>query len=285
MLQALTNAQLERVAPSIFATHAWEGVSDRYTFIPTINVVEKLRAEGFVPVKAQQSAARSEGKGNFTRHMVRFQRVQDLDIAIKAQQRNPGHHFYERHGEIAPEIPEIVLVNSHDRSSGYQLEAGLFRLACSNGLLVKSCDFGNVSVRHSGNIVDNVIDGCFRIVDELPHILDKVSELKAVTLDRAEQEAFATAAIQVRYPDEEDGKSTSPVKPAALLNIHRNADRAQDVFTTMNVVQENLIKGGVRGVGSTGKYMRTRAIKSVNEDLRINKALWVLAEQMAALKA
>jgi hypothetical protein len=271
-----------KYAPSIFAASAWNGVSDRYSFIPTIEVVEALRREGFMPVKAQQSACRIEGKESFTKHMIRFQRVQDM---VDRQAVNPGHHFYASHGETEPEIPEIVLVNSHDRTSGYQLEAGLFRLKCSNGLMVKSSDLGSISVRHSGNVSDTVIDGCCRIIETMPKVLEHVDTMKRIQLDRGEQAAFAAAAVQLRYPAEDDGTYTAPFQPAELLTPRRRDDALPDLWTTFNTVQENFMKGGLRGRGTTGKRMHTRAINSVNEDLRLNKALWILAERMAAMKA
>lgn len=282
-LVALTNDDLRKKAPSIFATTPWGEVSDKYTFIPTISVVEIMRKEGFFPVRAAQSACRIDGKGDFTKHMIRFRRAQDM---TDHQAVNPGHHFYARNGEQEPEIPEIVLVNSHDRSSGYQLESGLFRLKCSNGLTVKSSDLGSVSVRHSGsNTPGLVIDGCCRIVESIPAVLERVDAMKRIRLDPQEREAFATAALQLRYPDDAEGKKTSPIEPITLLRMRRDEDRTPDLWTTFNTVQENFMKGGMKGQGATGKSMKTRPIKSVNEDLRLNKALWALAEEMAKLRA
>jgi hypothetical protein len=53
----------------------------------------------------------------FQRHMVRFQR---RDVVA----------------EVGDYAPEVILLNSHDRSSGYQLHAGLFRFVCRNGMMV-----------------------------------------------------------------------------------------------------------------------------------------------------
>ena len=282
---AMTNDQLMRVAPSIFAATAWEGVSDRYAFIPTIVVIEALREEGFVPVKANQSRTRIDGKREFTKHMIRFQHVDaQLDLAA-AQRANPGHFFYDHHGITAPEIPQIVLVNSHDRSSGYQMCAGLYRLACSNGLMVATQTLESVKVRHGGNAKDMVIEGFARIVDEMPLVLGHVDGMKSIKLDREEQTIFAAAAMELRYPTDDDGKKTAPIKPADLLTPRRVADRSTDLWTTFNTVQENFVKGGIRGVGTTGRRTHTRAVNTVNEDIRLNKALWTLAEQMRALKA
>lgn len=285
MLHALTNDELFRKVPSAFATRPWAEVSDSYTFIPTVSIIDTLRTEGFIPVRAEQSKTRIPGKSEFTKHIIRFQRAQDLELMVDAQRRNPGHYFYERNGQVAPEVTEIVLTNSHDRTGGFHLDAGLFRLACSNGLIVKTASLDSINVRHTGNIRDNVIDGCIRIIEDTPKILGQVELMKGIKLDQQEQTVFANAAMQLRYPADDKGNSTSPILTASLLRPRRNADTGTDVFTTMNVVQENFMKGGLRGRGTTGKRTSTRAINSVNEDLRLNKALWMLAEQMAALKS
>jgi Domain of unknown function (DUF932) len=124
----MTNEQLAKAAPSIFAQQPWVEVSDKYTFIPTIDVVEAMRAEGFFPVKATQSRSRIEGKGDFTKHLIRFRRegVEDLPRVVNGN----AHFFYAQNGLTAPEFPELVLTNSHDRSSGFQLSAGIYRQVC-----------------------------------------------------------------------------------------------------------------------------------------------------------
>ena len=62
-------------------------------------------------------------------------------------------------------------------------------------------------------------------------------------------------------------------------------DRAPDLWTTFNRVQENIIKGGVRGRNATGKRVTTRAVNGIDQDIKLNRALWVLAEEMRKLKA
>lgn len=270
-LVALTNEQLFRKAPSIFATEAWNKVSDKYQFIPTLQIVEKMREEGLFPVRAVQSRTRIAGKGDFTKHMIRFR---------------PAAYMGTGKLALNEEFPEIVLVNSHDRSSGYQLSAGVFRLVCLNGMIAKSSEFGTISVRHSGKIIDDVIEGTYSIVESIPEIMGHVDGFKAITLKDEEREIFANAALQLRYPVDAAGNDTAPIAANDLLLARRSSDlNKPDLWTTFNTVQENFIKGGLRGRGTTGKRLRTRAIASVSEDVRMNKALWTLADEMRKLKA
>jgi hypothetical protein len=259
---ALSNDALRKAAPSIFADHPWERVSERYAFIPTIQVVDALRAEGFLPVKAMQSRTRIEGKGDFTKHMIRFRRAQDFEI-VKGD-----------------ELPEIVLVNSHDRSSSYQLSAGIFRLVCSNGMVVKSANYGDIKVQHSGNIVERVIEGSYSIINDMPRVIEQVETMKSIVLTPHQQDAFAKAALQLRYPADAAGNDKSPIEAEQLLRIRRYNDQSPSLWNTFQRVQENYIKGGLRGVTTTNKRTSTRAIKSVSEDIRLNKALWMLAEAL-----
>src|SRR5262245_50135506 len=110
---ALTDDQIRQKAPSVFATSAHGSRSSRYAYFPTYDVLAKMRAEGFVPVKAEQSLARIEGRESHTKHMITFRHA-DVSLA-----------------RVGDSIPQICLVNSHDGSSAYRLFAGLFRFVCS----------------------------------------------------------------------------------------------------------------------------------------------------------
>ena len=53
---------MRQAAPSIFAEGKHASRSERYTYIPTIEVLRGLRKEGFEPFKVAQSKSRIEGK-------------------------------------------------------------------------------------------------------------------------------------------------------------------------------------------------------------------------------
>jgi hypothetical protein len=48
-------------------------------------------------------------------------------------------------------------------------------------------------------------------------------------------------------------------------------------------VQENTIKGGLTGRNTQGKRTTTRAINGIDSNVKLNRALWVLAEEMQKL--
>jgi hypothetical protein len=255
----LTNDQIAHYAPSVLAESAHESRGERYTFIPTIQVLDALRSEGFQPFEVRQTKVRDEGKREHTKHLVRLRHATTIESAV---------------GE---EVPEIVLVNSHDGSSSYQLLSGFFRMVCSNGLIAGNiCN--DIRVRHSGNVIDDVIEGSFRVLDNVEEIGSRIDTYKAIELKPEEQEVFANAALQLRW----DG--AAPVETNRILRPRRWDDRKDDLWTTFNRVQENMLKGGVPGRSATGRRMTTRAIGGVNENVKLNRALWTLADGLAQLK-
>lgn len=271
VLRPLSNEALFNLAPSIFAEQPYHEVSDRYTFIPTHQIVHRLLNEGWVPTQARESRTTIEDKRGFTKHIIRFAR-QDQPMIV------------------GNTTPQIVLTNDHAGGGAYLFDAGLFRLVCGNGMVVSMGNFESVRVRHTGNILENVIDATYEVIEQMPKIAETVEAWQnlPVTMDQAR--AFAAAAVELKYPVlEADGKrvATSPIRSAELLQTRRYEDRTQvagqNLWQTFNVVQENLLKGGVHGRSASGRRMSTRAVTSVTEDVRLNKALWTLGEKMAAL--
>ena len=268
MQYGLSNDQLRGIAPSIFAEQPWSGVSAKYQFIPTIQIVEQLRGIGLVPMSANQSRARIEGKQPFTKHQVKF-RLPGDQVERMIQ---PGRHEFFK----GPITPQIVITNSHDRSCVLEMVAGLFQLACYNGLLISVGEFENLKIRHAGSIKDNVIDVTYRIIEDFPQIGDKVQDWQTITLDPQRQEHFAEMALGLRWPE------NPPLNPRQLLMVRRAEDLAPTLWNTYQRVQENLMKGGIAGTNQSNRRMRTRGIHSVSADQKLNKGLWKLTEDFAA---
>lgn len=281
-VNVLDASQLRSLVPSAYATEPHISRSSRYTHIPTSEVIDGLVAEGFVPTKAVQSRSRIEGKTEFTKHMIRFRHQDSMMVA----------------NQLNANIPEIVLINSHDGTSSYKLLSGIFRMICTNGLIVFEKNLGELSVHHKGNIVHQVIEGSFEIIGQSKKALGTIDNWSALQLTAGEQNAFAEAAHMLRFSDAE-GKVDTPITAAQLLTPRRVADRAEngsswsrpapDLYRTMNVVQENVIRGGLsaRAAGdgrSRGRMVTTREVRGIDQDVRLNRALWQLAEKMAELK-
>ena len=265
---ALSNEEIQRFAPSAFAGQPYHQMSERYAFVPTSEVIDGMRSAGFMPVMASQSSSRIAGKENFTKHMLRFR-------SVNSQLTNVGDSDLE-----------TVLINSHDGTSRYVLMLGVFRLVCSNGLIVSEPLVAGVKVRHVGDIIRSVIDGSLELIDQAPKIQQTINTWKTITLNPYEQNAFANSAHILRFPDQESTLAQA-IKPESLLKARRYDDNGNDLWSTFNRVQENAINGGMRGIVRDGYRMSRRTARSVtgiDQNVNLNKALWRLAEEIATLK-
>lgn len=268
----LSETQLRNLVPSAFAETAHDSRSARYTYIPTIEVILGLVKEGFMPVRAKQGGSRIAGKADFTKHMVTFRHQDHIDMRTGVDS-----------------FPEIILINSHDGTSSYKVMGGIFRTICTNGLIVAESMVGSVNVHHKGNIVDDVIEGSFQVIEDTATALEVTQDWQALQLSAPEQEIFAEAAHEIRFADA-NGEIDTPIRPEQLLTPQRRDDQGNDLWRTFNRVQENAIRGGLRGwqrdeAGRPVRRVSTREVKGIDQDVKLNRALFSLAEKMAELKA
>lgn len=266
----ISDDQLRNVAPSIFATEAHESRSDRYAYIPTSAVLSALRKEGFQPFFVAQSRCRLEGKADFTKHLLRLRHA--------SQQNDAG------------EAHEVIIINSHDGSCQYQIIDGVIRFVCMNGMVCGGI-FGEVKVRHSGNVIDNVIEASYEVLSHGAQVTGAIDGMKSIDLTSGEQELFAEAALTLRYPDAQviDGRTVTPITSRQVNRPNRPADRFNpngnsDLWTSFNRLQENLVRGGQAGVNAQGQRRVQRAVTGIDNNTALNRALWQLAEGMRNLK-
>lgn len=261
----MTLAQLKAKVPSVFATHASHKMSDNYTFVPSVKAVEALEKIGLVPVDASQRKAK--GDPNSARHLVRFAMRDDMK-RVKAK------------GDFHT---EVVMVNSHNGRTAFKLYYGLFVVACCNGLIVSDATVG-MTRRHMGDL-KAIMDEADNILKQGPEVIKIVSAMKKRELTPAERLGFAQNALKLRYEQElRDGKPPKPATIIAeqLLEPRRVIDKGVDLWHTFNVVQENLVVGGLTGKSTLGRATHTRQLQDVRKLVSVNTGLWGLAQQTLA---
>ncbi|WP_213762433.1 DUF932 domain-containing protein [Caballeronia sp. dw_19] len=258
----LSDDQIRRVAPSIFADGKHQSRSERYTYIPTIDMLRGLRNEGFQPFMVCQTRVRDQDKREFTKHLIRMRPASEIN---------------------GDDVNEIILLNSHDGSSSFHLLGGVYRFVCQNGMVAGET-IGEVRVPHKGNIVQNVINGAFDVVDGFDLIREQKDGMRAVTLTRDEQHALARSALALRY-DPTDTEAPAPITESQLLAPRRFEDRRDDLWTVFNRIQESLTKGGLHGRSRNGRAMFTRPVTGIDQNVKLNRALWMLADAMRQIKA
>ena len=125
----------KELAPAIFATEPASYINlNRYKFTPTTDIISHMETLGWKLTNAKQSRTKVPLRLNYGVHITEFQHpdlfIKDSVGAIEAR-------------------PTVVLLNSHDGSRPINFEMGLFRLVCSNGLMIKDRDFGGFKERHT----------------------------------------------------------------------------------------------------------------------------------------
>lgn len=255
----LSLAVVRALAPAAFASAAHERTSPKYTFIPTERVLKGLMSAGFVPVEARQTHARLASPTH-VRHIVRLRRRFETV-------------------QLKDSVPEMVFLNSHDGSSAYQLRMGLFRVVCTNGLIVSHGTFPAFCVPHRGNVVDDVISGAMRLSERFEALAAQVERMERHHLFKDEQLRFAERALAMRY---ETPTESGSMQPSQLLHCRRIEDTGDNLWSVLNRCQEALLRGGLIRRSATGRPSRTRRITSIKEEVRLNSRLWDLASEILA---
>ncbi|PIF03564.1 MAG: hypothetical protein CSA86_05350, partial [Arcobacter sp.] len=248
------------LAPTLFTDEPYWEVSDKYHFIPTIDVIEEIRFNNWYPVSVSEANVRDENKQGYQQHCVRFRHLEDL--------LNPKDN-----------VVELLLFNSHDRSKCFSISAGIFRFVCSNGLVISDSIFESYKIKHPGDKENDVKSAILNITKVKDELLNKVKVFENITLSQAEKESFAKASIPLRFDNhlEVDYKD--------LLIPHRAEDIKDDLYTTFNVIQENLLKGNIQGINKqTQRRFTSKEITSISTDTSINKQLWDMVENIASIK-
>lgn len=252
---------LRRAIPAIFATAPDSRVSDGYSFIPTEPLMRAVIDQGFVLTGAQMQLA---GRGR------------------KVSVKETGAHMLRfRHVDIDPlampdGFPEIVLINSHDRTKRFRLLAGVFRMICSNGIIVGTHTMQPIVQTHyhiRESLVD-VVTGVNALAARTGMLTETISRMQHHEMTPERRVSFAEEAIKLRYRGYNTGLS-----PELLSSLaRRDEDTGNTLWRVFNRVQEHLMKGGL----STGRS-HTRPMASLFENVSVNMGLWDLAEKELAV--
>ena len=154
------------------------GITDRYVHVPTTQVIEDIQKLGWNPIEACQVNARKR-KG-YQRHMIKFV---NPDFIVEGRD----------------EYPELLLSNSHDGTTSFTLDVGIFRLVCSNGMVIKTQDFGSMKVRHYGYDFEAIKSAVTELMQSIPGYLKQVEEMKQQKLEKDQMLDFARKAAMLRF--------------------------------------------------------------------------------------
>lgn len=256
----LTLEQAAQKAPAIMAAKPADYINlNRYNFVSTTDVIEKMANEGWQLTDAKQSKTKVPLRRDFGTHMIQFQ--------------HPD--FYVKAGDGTIEgRPTILITNSHDGSRPISTDLGIFRLVCSNGLVIKTSDFGRFSERHTTLNTERLKSLLDEYVGKMKGAVDTINRWNGVEMKSIDVRKFATDALLLRLDSDRKPEEHEIV---GILEARRNSDNVNTLWHVFNRVQENLIKGGFE-IGNR----QARGITNPIKDLELNRDLWQLAEAYAA---
>jgi hypothetical protein len=228
----------------------FDKLSNKYDLISTEAVVNLMREEGFV-VTATNTLKPRKRDPRVVRHFVRMRHEQHMR-------------------EINGSVPEILVINANDGSSSLRMEAGMFRMVCSNGLIVKSSEIDSSRIRHVDVTAERVLAEANRVIKGAQEAARRVDLFKERILTRSEQTEFSVLASAFW-----GGR----VMPHSLLESRRPEDAGDDLWRVFNRIQENMVKGGVVGRSANGRNTRTHGIRAMDNTVKVNMKLWEIAEE------
>lgn len=244
--------------PSLSTETRYNAVTEKYRVIPTMPIIEAMQKNGFGVYSINEASTRDQNRKAYVRHLLRFRH---RDWAAK---------------EIGDVVPEIVLTNSHDGSSGWNPYDGLFRLVCLNGLIVGS-SFDAYRVPHIGNhVADKVLDAVSKLQNNFGAVLGRVEDMRARHLNSDELLAFDMRAAAIRYPDQPNASI------GWVSSQRRLEDTGNSLWAVFNVAQENIIRGGRNRITERGRSSRVRPLNAINKQVSTNRQLFDLAESFLA---
>ena len=240
---------LQEVAPSVFATGPSPKMSNKYTFVPTIEVVQNFDREGWKVYSAKQV-----GKGSYAQHEIRL-----------------------RNGElpqVGDSLIEAVIRNSHNGITSFSVSSGLHRLVCSNGLTVPTSVADAISVRHMNFDMGTVREITDQFAERLPIIQRSVGKMETTFLTEGQMVDFVNKSAMIRW---EKG-SIPKFKVEDFLRPERDGDVGNSVWKTFNVIQEKFVRGGMKYNSKKGRVVSMRELKNFYNINKVNTGLWELAE-------
>lgn len=268
----LSMDDLRKACPAAFKTSPTNpDVSQRYVQASTATVIEDLAKLGWYPTEAKQCRPKKGSKGIRSFHMIALQNPNvKISKIIENSDGTPT--------EVVDSYPRIILTNSHDGFNSFKFILGLVRLICSNGLVLCSDEFANLSIRHINYTFETLRTIVTDIVEKVPYVVSAMNDMKNTILSNENKKELATAVVKIRK--EMDDNQQIALDEATIMDILmpvREEDKGDDLWTVFNVCQEKMIKGGFHSVGKNNKLRKQRGITSIKKDIEYNQQLWNLA--------
>ena len=191
LVSFMSKEEMHQKAPYIFSKERTNPkVSQRYVFASTETIIDDFAKLGWGVVDCKQQRATKRGAGIRSYHMVVLQNPK-----IFITEENDGASRVECY-------PRIILTNSHDGFNSFKFMVGMFRLVCSNGLVIATEKFADISIRHINYTFEKLRGVVAKAIEAVTAHVELMNEMKEIHLTKEQKEDFAISAIKIRKNDE-----------------------------------------------------------------------------------
>lgn len=265
-------------APASLSTTAAPTVSSRYAFINSSKAIDILADYGFHATAAQQQKSRDKSKAPYAAHMLRFQ----------------NEAFSTGEG-----IPELLLLNSHNKRTSLGLGQGFFRYACSNNVVLATSGIFQ-RLRHNAATESAFENLVAEKAAGLPETMARIETMQGAEISNVSAFSMAAEMCEAR------GWLASYKQPAVnlkaasyydentigdLLTVRRTEDKSRTVWNIFNRVQECFCSANngfapVRIVSTSkkhpeGRERKARSVRSIAGNTALNAKLFSIGETYA----
>lgn len=262
-MRALSLDEVRQAAPQAFAANPRPGLSAKYSFLPTSRIISDMDSLGWKVCEAKANRSRTSVNREFGNHIIKFY--------------HPEVYIQDQEGNVESYI-NVVVMNNHTGTGSFKFELGIFRLVCSNGLIIKDKDMGSFNIRHSGYSFDQLQETLNGAIERLPDMVGRINEYNMITLTAEQQTDFARKALALRsYGD----RVPTDAELAEFLAPRRREDQGDSLWVVLNRIQESVMKGGYHLTNARGRARRAKSIKNIQQDMKLNQQVWELATEYA----
>ncbi len=237
--------------------------SQRFQPIKPELIESVLSPHGFKLASLKTGRAVLADRANHQTTIARYRSATELKIG--------GNYL-----EIVAKVPHLY--------GAVELFLGTYRVVCSNGLVVGT-KFSSIKIKHLGNPVQEIEQALPLLVAQENAMVQTIQAMQERQLSQNEITLFAYNAARSRLSGVEHVES---IFSDDLLDVKRLEDQGADLYSVMNVVQENLVRhkmrytlNSTRGDGTA--YVRNATARGIGErsirSIELNAKLWDLATE------
>jgi hypothetical protein len=262
----MTKDDIRKTAPFVFAKDKTNpNVSERYAFSSTERLIDDMAKLGWgVTECKQQRPNKRTNVRSF--HTVAFQ--------------NPEVFLTNEQGEIDA-FPRIIVSTSHDGFHSFKFMAGIYRLICSNGLIVCDNEFTSFKLRHINYSYDELMRIVAQSIELTKQKVAVINDMQEKNLTIEQKRELARRAIAIRKGVKEwDELKVDNQDIDGILEPVRKEDEGDSLWNVFNVLQEKVITGDFTlGKTKTGKNRKARPITGAAKDIDVNQSLFLTATE------